>query len=75
MIGPAVALTGGIGFVPAWDDPVDGRLRASAGEALRQALMRFTGTPLKAFGSGALVTTMVQSSSATTVAPAAAADG
>jgi phosphate:Na+ symporter len=29
--------------------------------------VRFTGTPLKAFASGALVTAMVQSSSATTV--------
>jgi phosphate:Na+ symporter len=45
-----------------WDD-----LKALAGETLRQVLVRFTGTPIKAFGSGALVTTMVQSSSATTV--------
>jgi phosphate:Na+ symporter len=42
-------------------------LKAYAGEALRQALVRFTGTPLKAFASGALVTALVQSSSATTV--------
>ncbi len=42
-------------------------LKAFAGESLRQALVRFTGTPLKAFASGALITVMVQSSSATTV--------
>jgi phosphate:Na+ symporter len=42
-------------------------LKAMAGDALRRALMRFTGTPYKAFASGALVTLMVQSSSATTV--------
>jgi phosphate:Na+ symporter len=43
-------------------------LKAFAGNALRDALMRFTGTPAKAFTSGAAVTLMVQSSSATTVA-------
>lgn len=42
-------------------------LKAFAGEALRTSLIRFTGTPLKAFGSGALVTAAIQSSSATTV--------
>lgn len=43
------------------------RGKAFAGDALRRALVRFTGTPLKAFGSGALVTAMIQSSCATTV--------
>ena len=67
MIGTLVALTGGIGlFLLGMILLTDG-LKALAGEALRQALVRFTGTPIKAFGSGALVTTMVQSSSATTV--------
>ncbi|HMO65810.1 MAG TPA: Na/Pi symporter [Verrucomicrobiota bacterium] len=42
-------------------------LKRFAGAALERALARFTGTPLKAFGSGALVTMLVQSSSATTV--------
>lgn len=42
-------------------------LKAFVGDALRRALVRFTGTPTKAFTSGALVTAMVQSSSATTV--------
>lgn len=60
-------LVGGIGlFLMGMVLLTDG-LKAFAGDALRRALVRFTGTPLKAFGSGALVTAMVQSSSATTV--------
>ncbi|MBX3363896.1 MAG: Na/Pi cotransporter family protein [Phycisphaeraceae bacterium] len=60
-------LFGGIGlFLLGMMLLTDG-LRAFAGEALRSALIRFTGTPLKAFGSGALATVLVQSSSATTV--------
>ncbi len=60
-------LVGGIGlFLLGMVLLTDG-LKAFAGEALRRALVKFTGTPLKAFGSGALVTLMVQSSSATTV--------
>ena len=60
-------LIGGIGlFLLGMVLLTDG-LKAFAGDALRRALVRFTGTPLKAFGSGALVTAMVQSSSATTV--------
>lgn len=42
-------------------------LVAFAGQTLRKALMRFTGTPLKAFCSGAVLTAMMQSSTATTV--------
>lgn len=42
-------------------------LKTFAGDGLRQALVQFTGGPLKAFASGAQVTAMVQSSSATTV--------
>lgn len=61
-------LAGGIGlFLLGMALLTDG-LKAYAGEALRRALVRFTGTPLKAFGSGTLVTLLVQSSSATTVA-------
>lgn len=60
-------LLGGIGlFLMGMVLLTDG-LKAVAGEALRRALVRFTGTPLKAFASGALVTALVQSSSATTV--------
>lgn len=60
-------LAGGIGlFLLGMALMTDG-LKAFAGESLRRGLVRFTGTPLKAFGSGALVTMMVQSSSATTI--------
>lgn len=60
-------LVGGIGlFLMGMVLMTDG-LKSFAGDSLRRALVRFTGTPMKAFGSGALVTTMVQSSSATTV--------
>jgi len=60
-------LVGGIGlFLLGMVLLTDG-LKAFAGDALRRWLVRFTGTPLKAFASGALVTAMVQSSSATTV--------
>jgi len=67
MIAMFFKLVGGIGlFVLGMILLTDG-LKSFAGQALKKALMRFTGTPLKAFGSGSLVTLMVQSSSATTV--------
>lgn len=67
MIAMLFKLIGGIGlFVLGMILLTDG-LKSFAGQALKKALMRFTGTPLKAFGSGSLVTMMVQSSSATTV--------
>ncbi len=60
-------LVGGIGlFLMGMVLLTDG-LKAFAGDALSRALIRFTGTPTKAFFSGALVTALVQSSSATTV--------
>ncbi|MBX3728465.1 MAG: Na/Pi cotransporter family protein [Candidatus Sumerlaeia bacterium] len=60
-------LVGGIGlFLMGMVLMTDG-LKAFAGDSLRRALVRFTGTPWKAFGSGTLVTALVQSSSATTV--------
>lgn len=60
-------LVGGVGiFLLAMVLLTDG-LKAFAGEALRRALVQFTGTPFKAFASGAVVTALVQSSSATTV--------
>lgn len=43
-------------------------LKSFAGDSLRKALLRFTGRPAAAFASGALVTAVVQSSSATTLA-------
>jgi phosphate:Na+ symporter len=42
-------------------------LVAFGGDAMKQALARFTGTPTKAFVSGTLATMVVQSSTATTV--------
>lgn len=42
-------------------------LVAFSGQTLRKALIRFTGTPLKAYSSGAVLTAMMQSSTATTV--------
>jgi phosphate:Na+ symporter len=61
-------LIGGIGlFLMGMLLLTDG-LKIFAGEALRRSLVRFTGTPLKAFTSGAFITMLVQSSSATTVA-------
>jgi len=61
-------LAGGIGlFLMGMVLLADG-VKAFAGDALRTALVRFTGRPFKAFTSGALITAIVQSSSATTVA-------
>lgn len=60
-------LLGGVGlFLLAMVLLSDG-LKAFAGEALRRALVQFTGTPFKAFASGAVITVMVQSSTATTI--------
>lgn len=68
MLLTSFALLGGIGlFLLGMVLLTDG-LKAFAGDALRDALVRFTGTPVTAFASGTLVTLMVQSSSATTVA-------
>lgn len=68
MIRTVFELAGGLGlFLLGMVLLTDG-LKAWAGEALRGALVRFTGSPAKAFASGALVTALVQSSSATTVA-------
>ncbi len=43
-------------------------LKAAAGDALRSVLVRFTGGPVRAMVSGAAVTAVVQSSSATVLA-------
>ncbi len=67
MVAMVFKLAGGIGlFLMGMVLLTDG-LKAFAGDALRRALVRFTGTPAKAFLSGALATALVQSSSATTV--------
>lgn len=59
---------GGIGlFLIGMILATDG-LRAAAGDSLRRVLLRFTGGPISAMLSGAAITALVQSSSATTVA-------
>ncbi|PKN81333.1 MAG: hypothetical protein CVU47_07230 [Chloroflexi bacterium HGW-Chloroflexi-9] len=64
----ALTLLGGIGiFLLGMVLLTDG-LKAAAGGALRGVLGRLTGGPLKAVASGAAITALVQSSSATTLA-------
>lgn len=60
-------LLGGIGLFLMGMILLTEGLKSFAGEALRKILIRFAGSPLKALGSGALLTAVVQSSSATTV--------
>jgi len=61
-------LLGGIGlFLLGMTLMTDG-LKTVAGNALRRTLARFTGGPLSALLSGATITALVQSSSATTLA-------
>jgi len=61
-------LAGGIGlFLLGMQMMTDG-LKMSAGKSLRQILKKSTRTPLRGILSGALITSMVQSSSAVTVA-------
>ncbi len=67
MIEMTLQLAGGLGLFLLGMSLLTEGLRIMAGESLRRALVRFTGTPFKAFASGALVTLLVQSSSATTV--------
>lgn len=67
MIALLFGLLGGIGlFLLGMTLLTDG-LKSFAGDNLRSALLRYTDRPSKAFVSGALVTALVQSSSATTV--------
>lgn len=60
-------LLGGIGLFLLGMMLLSQGLTEFAGDSLRRALMRFTGTPVKAFGSGAVLTLVVQSSTATTI--------
>ncbi len=68
MIAVIFRLVGGVGLFLLGMTLLSDGLKSFAGDALRRALVRFTGRPVKAFFSGALVTALVQSSSATTVA-------
>lgn len=60
-------LLGGIGLFLMGMALLSDGLVGFAGSALRRALIRFTGTPWRAFASGALTTVLIQSSTATTV--------
>jgi phosphate:Na+ symporter len=60
-------LLGGLGFFLLGMVLLTDGLKSVAGDSLRQVLTRFTGGPVKALLSGAAVTTLVQSSSATTL--------
>lgn len=62
------ALLGGIGLFLLGMILMTEGLKASAGDALRDLLQRFTGGRLSAFASGMTITALVQSSSATTLA-------
>lgn len=63
-----VALMGGVGLFLLGMVLLTEGMKSFAGKSLRSALLRFTDKPLRAFASGALVTALVQSSSATTLA-------
>src|SRR5690606_18126961 len=67
MIEVVFRLLGGIGLFLLGMALLSDGLVGFAGEALRRGLLRFTGTPWRAFGSGALTTILIQSSTATTV--------
>lgn len=67
MVDVIFRLLGGIGLFLLGMALLSDGLVGFAGDALRRALLRFTGTPWRAFTSGALTTMLIQSSTATTV--------
>jgi len=67
MVDVIFRLLGGIGLFLLGMALLSDGLVGFAGNALRRALLRFTGTPWRAFTSGALTTLVIQSSTATTV--------
>ncbi len=68
MLSVIVQLMGGIGLFLLGMSLMTDSLKAIAGEALRQWLVRFTNSPIKAVLSGIGLTVVVQSSTATTLA-------
>jgi len=60
-------LIGGVGLFLVGMMLLSRGLVAFAGQSLKNVLVSFTGTPWRAFGSGAVLTAMMQSSTATTV--------
>lgn len=67
MMDVVFRLLGGIGLFLLGMSLLSEGLVGFAGAALRRSLLRFTGTPWRAFASGALTTVLIQSSTATTV--------
>ena len=67
MVEVIFRLLGGIGLFLLGMSLLSDGLVGFAGAALRRALLRFTGTPWRAFASGAVTTILIQSSTATTV--------
>lgn len=67
MLNVVFPFVGGVGLFLIGMMLLSKSLVAFAGEALSKRLIRFTGTPIKAFSSGAVLTAMMQSSTATTV--------
>lgn len=67
MVDVIFPLLGGIGLFLLGMALLSDGLVGFAGAALRRALIRFTGTPWRAFTSGAITTILIQSSTATTV--------
>ena len=67
MVDVIFRLLGGIGLFLLGMALLSDGLVGFAGAALRRALLRFTGTPWRAFTSGAITTVLIQSSTATTV--------
>lgn len=67
IVGGVWQIAGGIGIFLLGMVLVTEGAKAFAGESLRKALVRFTGSPWRAFLSGAIATLAVQSSSATTL--------
>ncbi len=67
MVDVVFRLLGGIGLFLLGMALLSDGLVGFAGAALRRYLLRFTGTPWRAFTSGAMTTILIQSSTATTV--------
>lgn len=68
MLNTLGALLGGLGLFLLAVGMISNGLRLAAGRQLRSLLERYTGSPARGIASGALITALVQSSSAVTVA-------
>src|SRR5690625_1052351 len=67
MLDVLFPLIGGVGLFLIGMMLLSKGLVAFAGQSLSNVLVRFTGTPWRAFGSGTALTALMQSSTATTV--------